>query len=138
MSGINKVTLLGRLGKDPETRMTPQGQLVASLTIATSETWSKDGKKEERTEWHRVVLWGKLAELADKYLRKGKRVYIEGKLQTTSWESEGQKRYKTEIVAREMTFIDSAETQSNNNGPAPVSYDAPPPNRGGCEDDVPF
>jgi single-strand DNA-binding protein len=107
MSGVNKVILVGRLGADPEVRSTPTGAFVCTLSIATSETWVKDGNREEKTEWHRVVLWGKTAELAQKYLKKGRMVYIEGKLQTRSWQDQqGQKRYTTEIVAGNLQFID--------------------------------
>jgi single-strand DNA-binding protein len=108
MGSVNKVILLGNLGQDPEIRMTQSGQQVCTLSIATSETWVKDGKREEKTEWHRTVLWGKLAELAGKYLRKGRRVYVEGKLQTRSWDDQnGQKRYSTEIVASQLVFVDA-------------------------------
>lgn len=108
MSGVNKVILVGRLGQEPDMRSTTSGQQVCTLSIATSETWTKDGNKEERTEWHRVVLWGRQAELAHKYLKKGRLVYIEGKLQTRSWQDQqGQKRYTTEIVANNMQFLES-------------------------------
>ena len=109
MQGVNKVILIGRLGQDPEVRMTPNGQAVCSLRLATSESWTKDGQKEERTEWHRVVVWGKQAELAGKYLKKGRACFIEGKLQTRSWDDQqtGQKRYSTEIVASNIQFLDS-------------------------------
>ncbi|KAB8038777.1 single-stranded DNA-binding protein [Silvanigrella paludirubra] len=108
MSGVNKVILVGRLGQEPEIRSTTSGQQVCTLSIATSETWTKDGNKEERTEWHRVVLWGRQAEIAHKYLKKGRLVYIEGKLQTRSWQDQqGQKRYTTEIVANNMQFLES-------------------------------
>jgi len=109
MQGINKVILIGRLGQDPEVRMTPNGQAVCSLRLATSESWMKDGNKEERTEWHRIVVWGRQAELAGKYLKKGRSCFIEGKLQTRSWDDQqsGQKRYSTEIVASNIQFLDS-------------------------------
>lgn len=109
MQGVNKVILIGRLGQDPEVRMTPNGQAVCSLRLATSESWTKDGNKEERTEWHRVVVWGRQAELAGKYLKKGRACFIEGKLQTRSWDDQqtGQKRYSTEIVASNIQFLDS-------------------------------
>lgn len=114
MSGVNKVILVGRLGTEPEVRNTPNGQQVATLSLATSETWMKDGKKEEKTEWHRVILWGKQAELAQKYLKKGRMVYIEGKLQTRSWEDkQGQKRYTTEIVGNTMQFIDGGSNRDS-------------------------
>jgi single-strand DNA-binding protein len=109
MQGVNKVILIGRLGQDPEVRMTPNGQAVCSLRLATSESWMKDGNKEERTEWHRIVVWGRQAELAGKYLKKGRSCFIEGKLQTRSWDDQqtGQKRYSTEIVASNIQFLDS-------------------------------
>ncbi|APJ04979.1 single-stranded DNA-binding protein [Silvanigrella aquatica] len=116
MSGVNKVILVGRLGQEPEIRSTTSGQQVCTLSIATSETWVKDGNKEERTEWHRVVLWGRQAEIAHKYLKKGRLVYIEGKLQTRSWQDQqGQKRYTTEIVANNMQFLESMSGNSPSN-----------------------
>jgi single-strand DNA-binding protein len=117
MQGVNKVILIGRLGQDPEVRMTPNGQTVASLRLATSESWMKDGNKEERTEWHRVVVWGRQAELAGKYLKKGRSCFIEGKLQTRSWDDQqsGQKRYSTEIVASNIQFLDSGAGRSSEN-----------------------
>jgi single-strand DNA-binding protein len=110
MSGVNKVILIGRLGQDPEVRYTPSGQAVANFTMATSENWTgKDGQKQERTEWHRIVVWGRLAELCKDYLRKGRQVYIDGKLQTRSWDDkEGKKRYTTEIVANTVQFLGTA------------------------------
>src|SRR6476646_5044930 len=100
MSGINKVILIGRLGTDPELKTIGSGQQVARLSVATSENWTdKEGQKQERTEWHRIVVWGKLAELCGRYLNKGRQVYLEGRLQTRNWEDDkGQKRYTTEIV----------------------------------------
>jgi single-strand DNA-binding protein len=111
MSGVNKVILLGNIGADPEVRTTSGGAVVATLSIATSESFTgKDGQRQERTEWHRVVLWNKLAELAQRFLAKGRKVYLEGRLQTRSWDDQqtGQKRYATEIVASQMTFVDGA------------------------------
>jgi single-strand DNA-binding protein len=109
MQGVNKVILIGRLGQDPEVRATPSGQSVATLRVATSESWVKDGQKEERTEWHRVIVWGRQAETVGKYLSKGRSVFIEGKLQTRSWDDaqSGQKRFMTEIVASNVQFLDS-------------------------------
>ena len=110
MASINKIILIGNLGADPDVRTTATGQMVATLSIATSETFNdKAGQRQERTEWHRVVLWGKSAELAQRYLAKGRKVYIEGRIQTRSWDDQqsGQKRYSTEIVANQMVFIDS-------------------------------
>ncbi len=110
MSGVNKVILVGRLGTDPEVKTISSGNTVARLSVATSENWTdKDGQRQERTEWHRVVVWGKLAELCGKYLSKGRQVYLEGRLQTRSWEDQqGQKRYTTEIVASTLQFLGSA------------------------------
>jgi single-strand DNA-binding protein len=115
MAGINKVIIIGNLGKDPEVRHTPQGQAVANFPVATSESWNdKQGQKQERTEWHRIVVWGKLAELCGKYLSKGRKAYIEGRLQTRAWDDkEGQKRYTTEIVANTVQFLDSAGASSD-------------------------
>jgi single-strand DNA-binding protein len=107
MSGVNKVIVLGRLGSDPEVKNISPTSTVARLSVATSESWNdKDGQKQERTEWHRVVVWGKLAELCGRYLSKGRQVYVEGRLQTRSWEDQqGQKRYTTEIVANTVQFL---------------------------------
>lgn len=108
--GINKVILVGNLGADPETRYTKGGAPVTNLRIATSESWrdKESGQVEERTEWHRVTTFGRLAEISGEYLRKGSKVYIEGSLRTTSWDGQdGQKRYSTEIVARELQMLDS-------------------------------
>ena len=108
-SGINKVIIVGNLGQDPEIKYTAGGAAVTTLSIATSDSWKdKDsGMDKERTEWHRVVLWRRLAEIAGEYLKKGSKVYIEGQLQTRKWEQEGQTRYTTEIIARDMQFLDS-------------------------------
>ncbi len=103
---VNKVILLGRLGQNPELKYTPSGSAVCQFSLATSENWMKDGQKQEKTEWHRVVVWGKLAELCNQYLQKGRQVYLEGKLQTRSWDDKnGQKRYTTEINAGTIQFI---------------------------------
>ncbi len=107
MAGVNKVILIGNLGKDPEVRHLENGTPVTSFSIATSESYKdkNSGEKVEKTEWHNVVLWRGLAEVAEKYLHKGDKVYIEGKLQTRSWEKDGVTRYTTEIVGREMTML---------------------------------
>lgn len=110
MAGINKVILVGRLGRDPEVRYTPSGVAVANFSMATSEEWKdKDtGDKKERTEWHRIVAWRRLGEICGEYLHKGSQIYIEGKLQTRDWEDrDGNKRYTTEIVAQNMQMLDS-------------------------------
>ena len=106
---INKVILVGRLGKDPEIRSTPQGTSVAKFTIATDEKFTdRAGEKQERTEWHNIVAWGKLGEICGQYLKKGKLVYIEGSIRTDSWDDKesGQKKYRTEIVANTMKMLD--------------------------------
>jgi len=110
MAGINKVIIVGRLGNDPEIKTIGQGQTVARMNVATSESWTgKDGQKQERTEWHRIVVWGKLAEICGKHLSKGRQVYVEGRLQTRSWEDpQGQKKYSTEIVAATVQFLGAA------------------------------
>ncbi len=139
MAGVNKVIIVGRLGKDPEVRTVGNGGTVAQLTVATSENWvDKEGQKQERTEWHRVVAWGKLGEICGKHLAKGRQVYVEGRLQTRSWEDQqGQKKYSTEIVASTVQFLGAAgersegtSTRSNSNdygtqdfGPEP-SFDS--------------
>ncbi len=108
MAGINKVIIVGRLGANPEVRYTPGGQAVATMSVATSENWTdKQGQKQERTEWHRVVVWGKLAEICGQHLSKGRQVYVEGRLQTRSWDDKntGQKRYTTEISAQTVQFL---------------------------------
>ena len=105
--GVNKVILIGNLGQDPELRSTPSGTSVATFTVATNESWTdKDGAKQERTEWHRIVAWGKLAEICGQYLSKGRQVYIEGRLTTRSWEDrQGNQRKTTEIVAQNMQML---------------------------------
>jgi single-strand DNA-binding protein len=117
MAGINKVIIVGRLGQDPETKNV-SGNTVARLSVATSENWvDKEGQKQERTEWHRVTIWGKLAENCGKYLSKGRQVYVEGKLQTRSWEDQqGQKRYATEIVANTVQFLGDGNGGARNGG----------------------
>ena len=111
-SGIYKVILVGNLGQDPEVKYTAGGDAVTTLSLATSDSWKdKDtGQDQERTEWHRVVLWRRLAEIAGEYLNKGSKVYVEGQLRTRKWEQEGQTRYTTEIIARELQFLDSKNT----------------------------
>jgi single-strand DNA-binding protein len=107
--GINKVILVGNLGNDPETRYLPDGNAVTNISIATSESWKdkNTGQQNERTEWHRVVFFRRLAEIAGEYLKKGSKVYVEGQLRTRQYEKEGQKHYSTEIVANEMQMLDS-------------------------------
>ncbi len=148
--GVNKVILIGNLGKDPEVRYMPSGGAVTNITVATSETWKdkQTGNAQERTEWHRVVFFNRLAEIAGEYLKKGSKVFIEGSLRTRKWQGQdGQDRYTTEIVANEMQMLDSrsggtagfsggAQPQADsNNAPAPA------PSGGvdeGFDDDIPF
>lgn len=139
MAGVNKIILVGRLGKDPEIRYTPSGAAVANFVVATSEEWKdrETGEKQERTEWHRVVAWRRLGEICGEYLHKGSQVYIEGRLQTRSWEDrDGNKRYTTEVVAQTMQMLDSARREGRGNRvddryPAEEPIDIP-------EDDIPF
>ncbi|WFM71015.1 single-stranded DNA-binding protein [Halomonas sp. CKK8] len=108
--GVNKVILIGNLGQDPEVRFTPSGTAVANLNLATTDTWmdKQSGQRQERTEWHRIVLFNKTAEIAQQYLKKGSKVYIEGRLQTRKWQDQnGQDKYTTEIVANDMQMLDS-------------------------------
>lgn len=120
---VNKVMIIGRLGQDPEMKYTPSGAAVCNFSVATSENWTdKSGQKQERTEWHRIVVWGKLAELCNQYLAKGRQAYIEGKLQTRSWDDkDGNKRYTTEILANTVQFLGGQTSASNTNAGAPYS-----------------
>lgn len=126
MAGVNKVIIVGRLGQDPDVRYTTGGQAVANYTVATSETFNdKSGQKQERTEWHRIVVWGRLAELCRDYLKKGKQVYIEGRLQTRNYDDKnGVKKYITEIVANTVQFLGSA-TAADKEERAAASSSAP-------------
>ncbi len=119
MSGINKVILVGRLGADPEVKTIAQGSTVATLNLATSENWTdKNGQRQEKTEWHRIVVWGKLAEICGKHLTKGRQIYVEGRLQTRQWDDkQGQKRYTTEIVATTVQFL-GAQGEQRAGGPS--------------------
>ena len=107
--GINKVILVGNLGRDPETRYMPSGNAVTNVSVATSKSWKDrdSGEQKDRTEWHRVVFFNRLAEIANEYLKKGSKIYVEGELRTREWEREGQKHYTTEVVANEMQMLDS-------------------------------
>ncbi|MDO8446981.1 MAG: single-stranded DNA-binding protein [Deltaproteobacteria bacterium] len=136
MSGVNKVILLGRLGADPEVRYTSGGTAVAKFNLATSETYKdKDGGKQEKTEWHRVVAFGKLGEICGEYLSKGKQVYVEGKLQTRSWEDkDGNKKYTTEVNVNNMVMLGSGE----GGGGGKESSVSSEPQAFGSEDDIPF
>jgi single-strand DNA-binding protein len=150
--GVNKVILIGNLGRDPEVRYSPNGQAIANVTIATSESWKdkNTGEKQEKTEWHRVVFFSRLAEIAGEYLKKGSQVYIEGRLQTRKWQDkEGVERYTTEIVANEMQMLgsragagapaesfnqDAGEPSSGGGKKAPAKSGA----GGEFDDDIPF
>jgi len=139
---VNKVILIGNLGADPEMRYTQSGSAVANLRLATTETWTKDGNKEEQTEWHRVVAFGRLAEIMGEWLVKGSKVYIEGKIQTRKWQDrDGNDRYTTEIVAREMKMLTSKGNAQGNSGGGydePPMPDGPMPDGPMPDDDVPF
>ncbi len=147
--GVNKVILIGNLGKDPELRYTPNGAAVATFSIATNESWTdKEGVKHDETEWHNIVVWNRLAEICGQYLTKGKKIYVEGKLRTRSWEDQNKnKRYTTEVIVREMQMLDSGSGERGEGS----SYGPPPPQdpppyiakEGGSgssttEDDIPF
>jgi len=151
MAGVNKVILIGRLGRDPEVRYTPDGTAVANFSIATSREWNDKGtgEKREQTEWHRIVAFRRLGEICGEYLSKGSQVYIEGRLQTRDWEDkDGNKRYTTEIVADQMQMLGSRGSSQNvgqNAGQSagPSSYRTPPESPNAQypepeEDDIPF
>ena len=139
MAGVNKVILVGRLGRDPEVRYTPSGTAVANFSIATSEEWKdkNTGEKQERTEWHRIEAWRRLGEICGEYLHKGKQVYIEGRLQTDVWEDrDGNKRYTTKVVAQNMQMLDSPAKEGrieSRDEQFPVEEPINVP-----EDDIPF
>ena len=146
MASVNKVILIGNLGKDPEIRTTPQGTSLARFSLATTSTWKDaSGAKQERTEWHDIVAWEKLAQICGEYLHKGKMVYVEGSLQTRSWEDQnGQKRYKTEVKASNVVMLSRREDGARSNasaGPAREVADAaetPVTSGASYDDDVPF
>jgi single-strand DNA-binding protein len=135
---LNKVQLIGLLGADPDIRFTPEQEAVARLRIATSESWKKNGEKHEKTEWHNVVFFGKLAEIVRDHLKKGALVYVEGKLQTRSWDKDGETRYSTEIVASEMKMLPSGSGKAREtpdaSSPAPTGKPRTRPQ----QDDGPF
>ena len=149
--GVNKVILIGNLGQDPEVRYMPNGGAVCNITVATSESWKdkNTGENQEKTEWHRVVMFRRLAEIAGEYLKKGSKVYLEGRLQTRKWQDQqGQDRYTTEIIADQMQMLDSRggsaefggggggsrQSAPSGGGAAPSA----PPADNGFEDDIPF
>ena len=125
MASVNKVILIGNLGKDPETRYMPNGDAVTNITVATTETWKdKNGEKQEKTEWHRVTFYRKLAEIAGEYLKKGRSVYVEGRLETRKWtDKSGVERYTTDVIATDMKMLGSK--------PGGTSYEAPDRDEGG-------
>lgn len=141
MASVNKVILIGNLGRDPEVRYTQNGTAVANFTLATNEVWNdKAGERQERTEWHRIVVWGKQAEIAREHLAKGKQVYVEGSIQTRQWDDrEGNKRTTTEIKAQRVVMLGRAEPGETRMSAAAVAPDTageepgPPP-----DDDIPF
>lgn len=126
---INKVTLIGTLGRDPETRFMPNGNAVANINIATDESYTDrgTGQRVEQTEWHRIVVYGKLAEICQQYLRKGSRAYFEGRLKTREWEKDGIKRYTTEIIANDMMMLDRASDSTYQPQTAGNTYQQPAP-----------
>ena len=148
--GVNKVILVGNLGQDPEVRYMPNGGAVANITLATSESWrdKATGEMKEQTEWHRVVVWRGLAEVVEKYVKKGSKVYVEGKLRTRKWEKDGIERFTTEILADNLTMLDRAtgdqgghQGQSQQAGSAPQATKnevSEPIGPGPDEDDLPF
>jgi len=147
--GVNKVILIGNLGQDPEVRYMPNGGAVCNITVATSETWKdkNTGENQEKTEWHRVVMFRRLAEIAGEYLKKGSKVFIEGRLQTRKWQDQqGQDRYTTEIVADNMQMLDSRGGSADFGGGAGARQQSAPqsqpqsaaPADSGFEDDIPF
>ena len=144
--GVNKVILIGNLGQEPEVRYTPGGSAIANVTVATSTAWKdkQTGDTQERTEWHRVVFFNRLAEIVEQYLHKGSRIFIEGSLRTRKWQDKnGQDRYTTEIVANEMQMLDRANqngaassadsTAGSHHEPAPAGIEAEP-----FDDEIPF
>jgi len=148
--GVNKVILVGNLGNDPDVRYMQNGNAVANVSLATSDTWKdkNTGEQQERTEWHRVVFFNRLAEIVEQYVKKGSKIYVEGRLQTRSWEQDGVKRYTTEIVANEMQMLDSRGGAGADFGGAqaapqqssqPQAQSAPAPqNFDNFDDDIPF
>ena len=151
MAGVNKAILIGNLGRDPEVRYTADGRAIANFSIATSEEWTdkQSGEKKEQTEWHRIVVFGRMGEVCGEYLSKGRQVYVEGRLQTRSWEKDGVTRYTTEINASTVKFL-GPRSAYDSTGPGPASaprpqaqaqpqsqpgpsYAEPPP-----DDDIPF
>ena len=152
MASVNKVILIGNLGKDPETRYMSNGEAVTNITLATTDTWKdRNGEKQEKTEWHRVTFYRKLAEIAGEYLKKGRSVYVEGRLETRKWtDKSGAERYTTEIIANEMKMLgsrsgsgsfDTRDTDENSSSSSPSNKPSAAKNNGGfddMDDDIPF
>ena len=146
--GVNKVILIGNIGNDPDTKVMPSGDHVSNISIATSETWKdKQGVQQEKTEWHRVVFFGKLAEIVQQYVKKGSKIYIEGKLQTRKWQDQsGADRYSTEVIVDSfngvLQMLDSKDSSSNSPAPSQPSAPAPQPSSQSpvddFSDDMPF
>lgn len=154
--GVNKVILVGNVGNEPEVRYMPNGNAVANVSIATSETWKDKGTgdQQEKTEWHRVVFFNRLAEIVEQYVKKGSKLYLEGRLQTRQWEQDGVKRYTTEVVASEMQMLDSRNSgggmdqgggfgqpqsqQAPQSAPKAAPAQAAPSNFDNFDDDIPF
>ncbi len=152
-SMVNKVILVGNLGRDPELRSTPSGQQVASFSLATNRKWKdRDGNRQEQTEWHNIVCWGRQAEIAGQYLTKGRQIFVEGRIQTQSWEDRqsGEKKYRTEIVCENFQMLGQRGDQPESGGYRPEEQSSPPPpsDSGGTapsdsgstpdDDDIPF
>ncbi|MBI1892253.1 MAG: single-stranded DNA-binding protein [Burkholderiales bacterium] len=154
MASVNKVIIVGNLGRDPETRYMPNGEAVTNITVATTESWKDkaSGEKKEQTEWHRITFYRKLAEIAGQYLKKGSQIYVEGRLQTRKWtDKEGAERYTTEIIADTMQMLGSRQGMGGGNAPADEEYGSrpsgggaarpaskPAPNFSDMDDDIPF
>ncbi len=152
MASVNKVIIVGNLGRDPETRYMPEGGAITNISVATTDKWKdKNGEMQEKTEWHRVAFFGKLAEIAGEYLKKGSQVYVEGRLQTREWEKDGVKRYTTEIIANQMQMLGSRQGMgggdrgdSEGGGGSSRSASKPAAAKAGggkfddMEDDIPF
>jgi len=142
MAGVNKAILIGNLGRDPELRYTQNGQAVVNFTLATTENWSdrSTGEKQERTEWHRIVAWGRTGEICAQYLSKGRTVYVEGRIQTREWEDkEGQKRRTTEINAQTVQFLGGPRGSGDASGGRPAEPEtATPSSAPPADDDIPF
>nr|BFD33757.1 hypothetical protein GTC16762_33760 [Pigmentibacter ruber] len=131
MSGLNKVILIGRLGRDPDIHVTQSGKKCAFFSIATSETWVQNGNKEEKTEWHKIIAWEKLAELAEKFLKKGNNIFIEGKLQTRKYKDKnGLDCNTTEIIANQFCFLETAKNEDNKENKTHLNRP--------MDDDIPF